>query len=62
MSKLVEEAVRIMANRRPPQETAPIEFELVTFGEGEKLSRHNIDKTSSLVEEEDVERYGRYEK
>jgi predicted transcriptional regulator len=62
VSKLIEEAVKVMINRRPPDDTAPNEFELVTFGEGGRFSRHNIDKTSSLFEEEDLEKYGRREK
>ena len=32
-------------------------FELVTFGAGGRFSRHDIDKTSALLEVGDVERY-----
>lgn len=32
-------------------------FELVTFGAGGRFSRHDIDKTSALLEVDDVERY-----
>ena len=32
-------------------------FELVTSGAGGRFSRHDIDKTSALLEVDDVERY-----
>jgi hypothetical protein len=32
---------------------------LVTFGAGGRFSRHNIDKTSALVETDDIERFSR---
>ena len=34
-------------------------FELVTFGAGGKFSKLNIDKTSLLLEAEDVDRFAR---
>lgn len=50
MSKLVEQAVRLTP-------TTPQSFELVTFGAGGRFSRHNIDKTSALMEADDLERF-----
>ena len=57
VSKLVEQAVRLLL--RTPR--APVEsqtFELVTFGGGGRFSRHNLDKTSALIEADDRERFG----
>lgn len=57
VSKLVEQAVRLFI-RTPqgPEGEAP--FELVTFGAGGHFSKHNIDKTSALLEAEDADRFG----
>lgn len=58
VTKLVEQAVRLFVRtpRTPPPSQ---EFELVTFGKGGHFSRHNIDKTSALLEADDLERFGR---
>ena len=58
VSKLIEEAVKVMLNRKPPKTKERFEFELVTFGAGGQFSKHNIDKTSSLLAAEDLEIYG----
>jgi hypothetical protein len=55
-SKLLEQAVRLFV-RTPRTSAAPQAFELVTFGKGGRFSRHNIDKTSALLESDDVERF-----
>lgn len=56
VSKLVEQAVRLFVRpSRTP--TVPQAFELVTFGKGGRFSRHNIDKTSALLEADDLERF-----
>jgi hypothetical protein len=56
VSKLVEQAVRLFV--RTPRTTPPSsEFELVTFGKGGRFSRHNIDKTSALLEADDLHRF-----
>jgi hypothetical protein len=56
VSKLVEQAVRLFV--RPPRTaTAPQAFELVTFGRGGRFTRQNIDKTSALIEADDLERF-----
>ena len=49
VSKLVEQAVRLFV-RSPRTPTAPLAFELVTFGKDGRFSRHNIDKTSALLD------------
>jgi len=57
VSRLVEQAVRLFIRtpRTPKQQDR---FELVTFGRGGRFSRQNIDKTSRLIEDDDVARYG----
>ncbi len=56
VSKLVEQAVRLFV--RTPRTTTPSQsFELVRFGKGGHFSRHNIDKTSALLEADDIERF-----
>ncbi len=61
VSKVIEEAVKVMLNRKPPKTKEHLVFELVTFGVGGKFSKHNIDKTSSLLAAEDHEKYGHRE-
>jgi hypothetical protein len=56
VSKLIEQAVRLFV-RSPRTPTAPQAFELVTFGKGGRFSRHNIDRTSALLEADDVEQF-----
>ncbi len=56
VSKLVEQAVRLFV-RAPRTPAASPAFELVTFGKGGRFSRHNIDKTSALLEADDLDRF-----
>ena len=56
VSKLVEQAVRLFV-RTPRAPAASPTFELVTFGKGGRFTRHNIDKTSALIEADDIERF-----
>lgn len=56
VSKLVEQAVRLFVRTPRAPVTAPT-FELVTFGGGGRFTRHNIDKTSALIEADDIERF-----
>ncbi len=57
VSRLIEQAVRLLLRTpRPESEAEP--FELVTYGAGGRFSRHNTDKTSALLEADDVERFG----
>jgi hypothetical protein len=56
VSKLVEQAVRLFV-RTPRAPVGSPTFELITFGAGGRFSRHNIDKTSALLEADDLERF-----
>lgn len=56
VSKLVEQAVRLFV-RTPRAGAVPEPFELVTFGAGGRFTRHNIDKTAALLEDDDLERF-----
>ena len=58
VSRLIEHAVRLLF-RTPPEAKREHRFELVTFGTGGRFSRHNIDKTSALLEADDLDRFGR---
>ncbi len=57
VSRLVEQSIRLLL-RTPPASKREERFELVTFGRGGRFSRQNIDKTSTLIEEDDVARFG----
>lgn len=56
VSRLIEQAVRlfIQPTHAPEQQNR---FELVTFGRGGHFSQRNIDKTSRLIEDDDVARH-----
>jgi hypothetical protein len=56
VSKLVEQAVRLFV-RTPRAAAAAPTFELVTFGKGGRFTGHNLDKTSALIEVDDVDRF-----
>jgi hypothetical protein len=56
VSKLVEQAVRLLM-RTPRVSAESPTFKLVTFGAGGRFSRLNIDKTSALIEADDLERF-----
>ena len=58
ISRLVEEAVTRTTS--PPDATSRPRrpFRLVTFGRGGGFSRYDVNKTSALLEIEDVERFG----
>ena len=57
VSRLIEQAVRLFLRARSAAAREQ-PFELVTFGAGGRLPEHNLDKTSALLEVEDLERYG----
>ena len=57
VSRLIEQAVRLFV-RTPRATRQENRFELVTFGRGGHFSRRNIDKTSRLIEDDDLARYG----
>ena len=56
VSKLIEQAVRLFV-RTPRSSASPESFELITFGAGGRFSRQNTDKTSALLEADDLERF-----
>jgi hypothetical protein len=56
VSKLVEQAVQLFV-RTPRTPAQQGDFELVTFGAGGRFSRQNIDRTSALLEADDVEQF-----
>ena len=56
VSRLVEQAVQLFV-RAPRTPTIPQVFELVTFGKGGRFSQHNIDKTSALLEADDIQHF-----
>ena len=58
VSRLIEEAVRVMLNRPSNTAEASNTFELVTYGAGGQFSQYNIDKTSELIAADDKQRYG----
>ena len=57
VSGLIERAVRLLLQASAPQRRD--RFDLVTFGAGGQFSTLNIDKTASLLEADDLERFGR---
>ena len=58
VSRLIEDSARLaLASTRRPS-VAPA-FELVTFGKGGRFTNHDIDRSWTVLEQEDLERYGR---
>lgn len=57
VSGLIEQAVRLFVRAPRASKRQEERFELVTFGRGGRFSRQNIDKTSRLLEDDDVARY-----
>ncbi len=55
VSRLIEDSVRLAA--APPRASESGEFELVTYGQGGRFT--GVNKTSVVLETEDLERYGR---
>ncbi len=60
VSRVVEQAVRMLMTTPTPESDAE-PFELITFGAGGRFSHHNVDRTSALLEIDDVERHARPE-
>jgi hypothetical protein len=56
VSQLIEQAVALPM-RPPPLRRRKSSFKLVTFGAGGHFSRLNIDKTSSVVDADDLDRF-----
>ena len=56
VSRLIEQAVRLLL-RTPAAARRRDRFDLVTFGASAGFSNQNIDKTSALLEADDVDRF-----
>ena len=56
MSRVIDEAVRLLMQATDTESDAG-PFDLVPFGAGGRFSRHNLDKTSTFLAIDDVERY-----
>jgi|RhiMethySRZTD1v2_1073278.scaffolds.fasta_scaffold659390_3 hypothetical protein len=57
VSRLIEDSVRL-ASRAPAGADGP-GFELVTFGRGGSFTSLDVDRVSSLIEQDDLTRHGR---
>lgn len=58
ISRLIEDSVRFTISRPPEEAQEDETFELVTYGRGGRFTDLDVDKTSALVEREDLERFG----
>lgn len=58
VSRLIEQAIQLFM-RTPDSAKRPHRFDVITFGTGGGFSRQNIDKTSALLEIDDVERFAK---
>lgn len=59
VSRLIEDSVRLTIADRPAEDEEHQAFELVTYGKGGRFTDLDMDKTSTLIELDDIERYGR---
>jgi hypothetical protein len=59
LSRVIEDLLRRAVQPRLMAAESP--FELITFGKGGRFSDLNIDRTSALLEHDDLARYGRRE-
>lgn len=55
VSRLIEQGIRLLMQTSPPVGRTD-SFKVVTFGTGGRFSTHNLDKTSALIEADDLER------
>jgi hypothetical protein len=60
VSRLIEDSVRLAAKPHG-EENAGQPFELVTYGKGGRFTALDVDRVSTLLEQDDVARYGRRE-
>lgn len=61
VSRLIGDSLRLTMHDRIRDQKCE-SFELVTFGRGGRFSSHNLDKTSALLELDDVARFGQGER
>ena len=59
VSRLIEQAIRLLM-LAPSRSKRKEGFQLVTFGAGGHFSERNIDKTSMLLEADDLEGFTRH--
>ena len=57
VSRLIEQAVRLLMRTSAAAAQDTGRFELVTAGRNGRFSRHNIDKASALLGADDEERF-----
>ncbi len=57
VSRVIEDLLRHAVQPRLIAAESP--FELITFGKGGGFTNSNIDRTSALLEQDDLVRYGR---
>jgi len=58
VSRLIEDSVRLSLAKPPHPPRAPESFELVTYGRGGRFTHLDVDRTSALLERDDLERHG----
>ncbi|MGH9380508.1 MAG: hypothetical protein ACRD2Z_07840 [Thermoanaerobaculia bacterium] len=58
VSRLIEDSVRFAVLTSPEKAQDQEAFELVTYGRGGRFTDLDVDKTSALLEREDLERFG----
>lgn len=59
VSRLIEDSVRLAISTPPGESEEREAFELVTYGKGGSFTGFDVDRTSALLELDDLERYGR---
>jgi hypothetical protein len=57
VSRLIEDSIRLAASSRARVDARP--FELITFGEGGHFTSFDVDRVSTLIEQDDIARHGR---
>ena len=59
VSRVIGDSLRLTLSAKRSGSGESETFELLTFGRGGRFSKFNIDKAATLVEAEDLERFGR---
>lgn len=58
VSRLIEDSVRFALAGPPDRPAGGEDYELVTYGRGGRFTRLDVDRTSALLELDDLARYG----